>query len=369
MKFYKYDPLQLYRNELQEKFLTVLDCGQFIGGREVATFEREFGNYTNTVEVVACGNGLDALKLAILDLNLPKQSKIGVSGHTFFATWLAILDCGHIPIGIDANLENLQMDVSKLQECLEVNPDISAVIYVHMHGILGPIEEVAKYCHDREIYLIEDCAQAHGLRAGQHVGTFGDFGAFSFYPTKNLPALGDAGAIISKKRELKKIRSMANYGWTTDSKEVHEIVGFNSRLDSLQAGFLNVHLKYLDQLNLKRSKIASQYLESLQLSNSIRCVEAKVSVWHHFPVLVSDREKFVNFLNSRNIPHQIHYPVPCHLQPAYLKFNFSSKGAQNLQNAYSISQQILSLPIHPWMSDQEVNFVQNALLEWIQKYE
>ena len=366
MKFYNYNPPSEISECVSASMLKVIQEGQFIGGPQVMKFEELFGAYTGSNEVVTCGNGLDALSLCILDLNLPPESNIGVSGHTFFATWLAILNSGHIPIGIDADIQNLQMSTSSLKETLD-RENLRAVIYVHMHGILGDIKSIAEICKSFSIPLIEDCAQAHGLKLEtKHVGTFGDFGAFSFYPTKNLPALGDAGAIITSNKNLDLIRSKANYGWKIHDREKHETIGINSRMDTIQAAVLNVNLEYLDSFNLHRKRIAEMYIEVLEQSSQIHSLPIDTqSVWHHFPIRVERRREFSDFLESRQIPWKIHYATPCHLQPAYLKTLSSSSSSRSLQEVEEISKTILSLPLHPWMTDEEVQMVTHALRDWI----
>jgi dTDP-4-amino-4,6-dideoxygalactose transaminase len=368
MNYYNFRPHEEHKSELVGAFERVLDSGQFIGGAEVEEFEGNFRKYTSSHEAAACGNGLDALTLIIRNLDLPSGSKIAVSGHTFFATWLSILSAGHIPIGIDTSLENLQMCPLELTKALN-GYNIAAVVYVHMHGLLGEIEEIVRICNESGVPLVEDCAQAHGLKLNEkHVGTFGDFGAFSFYPTKNLPALGDAGMVISKQSSLAKIRSFANYGWTNQDRISHENIGMNSRLDTLQAALLNVNLTHLVQLNLAREQIAMGYLKVLQHSKEIKSFNfVGKSVWHHFPILVPNRDEFQRFMIALKVPTQIHYPMPCHRQPAYINSTSNLIQASKLKNTELVSGTIVSLPIHPWMKDEEITLVQDSLKKWVSK--
>jgi dTDP-4-amino-4,6-dideoxygalactose transaminase len=367
MKFFNYAPDDEIARQVSERISKVIHDGQFVGGQEVLLFETNFAKYTGSSEVVSCGNGLEALTLALLELDLSQGSRVAVSGHTFFATWLAILNAGFMPVGVDANLEDLQMSPESLRAVLD-NENISAVIYVHMHGILGDIQKISELCRDKSVPLIEDCAQAHGLNfEGKHVGTFGNYGAFSFYPTKNLPALGDAGAVISVEKPLQNLRARANYGWMPGDRDKHEILGMNSRLDTLQAGILNVHLQHLDSFNSLRSKIAHRYNEAILDANNIQGINKdSISVWHHFPVRTLDREAFVMFMNSRNVPTQIHYQTPCHQQPAYLKKKPNTNAQESFPNVEEISRTIVSLPMHPWLNDGEVDLVVDALVEWVQ---
>lgn len=365
MRFFSYPSKGEMSEKVMHRISTVISQGQFIGGVEVAMFEKSFATYTGASDTVTCGNGLDALSLALQNIQLPNGSRVAVSGHTFFATWLAILNAGHVPVGVDADLVNLQMNPQQLRETLRLK-NIQAVVYVHMHGILGEIEEIAGICTEFSVPLIEDCAQAHGLRsASKHVGTFGEYGAFSFYPTKNLPALGDGGAVISDKHGLEIVRSRANYGWLANNRDKHEILGVNSRLDSIQAAILNVHLEYLESLNACRKWIAEQYLEVISGSKLINSIDSEAkSVWHHFPIRVENRLNFIEFMKRRDIPVQIHYLIPCHLQPAFLESQKEMEDTDNLKNVEEISRTIVSLPLHPWLTEEEIRLVVDSLRDW-----
>lgn len=370
MKFYSYQPDYDLKIRINREINELISASEFIGGKYVQEFEKQFAYYTNAENVVSCASGLDALFLSLKALNLADNSKIAVSGHTFFATWLAILNAGHQPIGVDVDLSNLQMDPEALRKVIDEH-QIAAVIYVHMHGFLGDIEKVKDICNTAGTPLIEDCAQAHGLRLGtRHVGTFGAFGAFSFYPTKNLPALGDGGAVISKSNSLDLIRSRANYGWTNGNREEHHTLALNSRLDSLQACILSEHLKLLEEWNGKRRQIADEYRSVLMKSKSLVVPSGmQASVWHHFPILTNQRNRFLCYLDERKIPFQIHYPKPSHLQPAYLNSPHSFNQSMNLKNTELISKNIVSLPLHPWVEKEHLDYVLEALFEWTNEFE
>lgn len=349
----------------------VIREGIFVGGTSVGRFEKEFSLLTGAESTVGCANGFDALKLSIRTLNLSPGAQIAVSAHTFFATWLAIIEEGFVPIGIDAQISTGQMDPKKLHKALENNLRIEAVIYAHMHGIAGEIEEIARLCKERQLALIEDCAQAHGLRiSGRHVGTFGDFGAFSFYPTKNVPAFGDSGCVISSQNYEVKLRALGNYGWESGNRDKHLYRAFNSRLDTLQAAILLVSLKYLRQNNRKRAKIASIYAGCLKGSSTITVLgEENDSVWHHFPILTEKRDQLIDFLESRGVPCQIHYKTPCHLQPLMKKLNLSIDYTEgDFPVTEKLSKEILSLPMHPWITKSEIKLVEESLKEWCKTY-
>ena len=347
--------------------ITVIKKGVFIGGPSVEFFENEFSEIVGAESTVSCANGYDALRLAIRSSEFPVNSHIAVSAHTFFATWLAIIEEGFIPIGIDAQFSNGQMDPIQLEKALASDSKIKAVIYVHMHGIAGEIEKIAGLCREYKVSLIEDCAQAHGLEiSGKHVGTFGAFGTFSFYPTKNMPAFGDAGCVISGKNYQNKLRTLANYGWGPGNREIHLEKGFNSRLDTIQAEFLRISLKNLSRNNRRRSKIAADYINFLKSYPEIKTLgNLDNSVWHHFPILVEKRDEFLAFMKARNVPCQIHYRIPCHLQPATAGLKESvSYQVGDFPVTEKISDQIVSLPMHPWLTDSDVNLVIESVREW-----
>lgn len=366
------------RFTLVQKFLLlnetrlVINDGQFVQGRHVRNFEQMFAAMHGSRDVVSCGNGLDALRIAIRALSLAPGSRIAVSAHTFFATWLAILEEGHIPIGVDVSLNNGQMSTEQLEEILAAYNDIKAVVYVHMHGILGDIGRVVEICKTRVIPLIEDCAQAHGLsNHGNFAGTFGRYGCYSFYPTKNLFALGDAGCVTVNDGSEEIVRSLANYGWDGNSREIHSRLGLNSRLDTLQAAYLTFWLKKLALLNDKRRKLALFYLEHIPDTSNLKVLgRYSQSVWHHFPLLVRNRDKFREFMLKKGISTQVHYKVACHLQPIVKeKYQATNFSPLKLPNAEQIALKQVSLPMNPWVRNAERNKVVKAVEEWLTQEE
>lgn len=363
--FYHMDFDSELKSRIKDAIFSVVMDGQFIGGSPVTNFEQNFTDYLNTSETAGCGNGLDALELAINSLNLPASSKIAVSAHTFFATWLAIINCGHVPVGIDADIRTYQMNPSELKKTLKRIPEIRAVIYVHMHGLAGPIQEISDLCLDSNIPLIEDCAQAHGLWFGEnHAGTFGDYGTFSFYPTKNLPAFGDAGCVVSGSHDLATIRAMANYGWYFPDRVKHKISGRNSRLDSIQAAILGLLLQELPKFNDARRSIAKKYYEKLiNIDKFMLPLFHENNVWHHFPIQVTNRDGLCSYLEERGIPYQINYAIPCSKQEAYIESAFE-KVHTDSPVADLLSQNALCLPINPWIKEEHLDRIINALHEW-----
>ena len=367
MKYFRFKFSPIEKAQFLRETLRTISHGQFVSGLAVSKFENEFSSSLGSDCAVGCANGLDALRISVRVLNLPKGSHVAVSAHTFFATWLAILSEGHIPIGIDADLVNGQMDPKKLEDELKRNSKIKAVIYVHMHGIAGEIKAITSICDFKRIPLIEDCAQAHGLELdGRQAGRFGLLAAFSFYPTKNLPAFGDAGCVVTNFENEAQVRSIANYGWKPGSRDLHSVIGMNSRLDTIQASFLSLMLKKLGKNNALRQSIARSYMQEINKDSSIKVLGATTnSVWHHFAILTEDREKLSKFLLARGIPTEIHYRTACHLQPALENLGTTlDYGVGSFPNAEYISNHVLSIPLHPWISDGEVRKVVKAFSDW-----
>lgn len=365
MQFYKFRFGLHVRMQLLAVTNRVLKQGQFVLGNQVAEFENKFANSIGVESVIGCANGLDALKLALRALDLSKSSLIAVPAHTFFATWLAILEEGHIPVGVDVDLSTGQMSLESLQQCVKKYEQLQAVIYVHMHGIAGELGQIAELCAQSRIALIEDCAQAHGLNIDNRAaGSYGEFAAFSFYPTKNLPAFGDAGCVATSQNNEEKLRILSNYGWKTGDRDKHWVAGLNSRMDSLQAAFLNYNFSKLLKQNQMREKIAKKY-------NSIQSKRYRVlginspSVWHHYVVLVKNQATFRKFMLDRGIPTQVHYQTPCHLQPliSESKLPLDYKRG-DFPNTEYISSHAVSIPLHPWLKKREITRVINSLKAW-----
>jgi dTDP-4-amino-4,6-dideoxygalactose transaminase len=334
----------------------VIKSGQFIGGSEVTNFEESWAKYLEIEYAIGVANGLDAITLGLKALNIGSGSKVAVPSHTFIATWLAVEAVGATPVGIDCddhglmNLNLLEMSEHKFD----------AVIPVHMHGQMVDMLRLLKWAKLNEVRIIEDCAQAHGAEIqGRFAGTWGDIGAFSFYPTKNLGALGDGGMIVTHNQELaKKVRSFGNYGSTQNNKYVYSQKGVNSRLDPIQAAVLGVNLKYLDNWNSRRREIASEFIDTFS-SAGIKILVSKLeeSVWHHFIVLVENRDLVRDILESKGIYTEMHYPQCAEDSYTGIIPHESSQP----ETARWLAKRTLSLPISPWMTDNQVTYVLDTI--------
>jgi dTDP-4-amino-4,6-dideoxygalactose transaminase len=334
----------------------------FIGGERVKDFEKAWADFLGVEHVVGVGNGLDAIVLALLALDIGPGDLVAVPSHTFIATWLAVSKTGATPIGVDVD-EFGQMDLLHLES---LNLPIRAVIPVHMHGMAVDMPRLIDWARTREILVIEDCAQAHGkFIHGKHAGTWGDAGAFSFYPTKNLGALGDAGAVCLRgKKQSDILRSIANYGSNQVNKYLHERIGFNSRLDPLQAAILRFNLEFLNEWNARRGQIAARYLANLDGTNhQIKplCSKISDSVWHHFVVMARERNHLSEYLSNNGVKTDIHYPFTASSEFNSIKMNHGEFSGGHFPMAEKIASQGLSLPMHPWLEDSEVDYIVNLL--------
>lgn len=325
----------------------VIKSGWYILGNEVSFFEKEFASYIGTSQCVGVASGLDALILAIDALDLPKNSEIIVPSNTYIATIISIIRCGHIPILVEPDIRTYNIDPLKIEE--KVTSRTKAIIVVHLYGKACEMDPIIHICQKYNLHLIEDCAQAHGaMYKNRKVGTFG-IGCFSFYPTKNLGALGDAGAITTNDEILaNKLRALRNYG--SFKKYYNEYVGYNSRLDELQASLLRIKLKDLDKINNHKRKLAKIYHENL----SDKFIKPVVhpdffDVYHIYNIRHPERDKLKDYLLKNGVKTEIHYPCPPHKQKAM---------EQYLKGEYPISNEIhettLSLPISYFHKEKDI---------------
>lgn len=344
------------RKEWETETRRVIDSGQFIGGPYVAKFESEWANYLGINHAIGVGNGYDAIVVALKILRISEGDLVAVPSHTFVATWLAVGAVGATPVGIDCDASGL-MDVDLLKSH---KSKFAAVIPVHMHGQMVDMPKLVSWASANEVKVIEDCAQAHGARIeGKLAGTWGDFGAYSFYPTKNLGALGDAGALVTNDAELASdARSYVNYGSVPGNKYEYQFNGINSRLDPIQAAVLSVNLKYLDSWNTRRNEIAKIYNNRLQKLGIKTLKIENNSVFHHFIVESKNRDRTRALLDSMGVKTEIHYPECAEISYGKFKENYV---AGEIENASILSSKTLSLPISPWMSDESLEFVINSL--------
>lgn len=324
--------------EFKIKFNEVLKSGWFILGNEVKNFENEFASMHNVKHCIGVASGLDALTISLLSSGIPEGSEILVPSNTYIATILSILHAKMKPVLVEPDIKTYNIDPIKIEE--KISSRTKAIMVVHLYGKSCQMDPIVGLCKKYNLILIEDCAQSHGAKyKGKLTGTFGDFGAFSFYPTKNLGALGDAGAVISNNDEYAdRLRKLRNYG--SSKKYYNELVGFNSRLDELQAALLSIKLKYLNEINNHKRKLAEIYIENLK-EDFIKPVvdENYFDVYHIFNVRHNKRDQLKEYLQTHEIQTEIHYPVPPHKQKAMQGIIFGE---------YPISEEIhnttLSLP-------------------------
>ena len=345
-------------NELRDAFDRVLKASWYIKGKENETFEKAFAKYCGTEYCVGVGNGLDALMLALKALGIGEGDEVIVPSNTYIATALAVSYVGAKPVLVEPKIETFNIDPERIEDA--ITPKTRAIMPVHLYGQACDMDPIMEIANRRGIKVVEDCAQAHGATyKGRKVGTFGVAAGFSFYPGKNLGALGDAGAVVTNDGDLaKKIEALGNYG--SDYKYHHIYKGNNSRLDELQAAFLSVKLRHLDRMNECRRRIADRYLREINnpliTLPSVR--EDCTPVWHIFGVLCEKRNQLEIWMNEKGIGTNKHYPIPIHLQECYQGFGFS---IGDYPVAEIISSTELSIPIYYGMSNTEMSCVIETL--------
>jgi dTDP-4-amino-4,6-dideoxygalactose transaminase len=351
-----------YKDEIDSAIKAALSKGQLILGENVYAFEKEFSEYIGSKYCIGVGNGTDALFLAMHAMGLGPGDEVIAPSHTATATIAAISMTGATPILVD--VDPIYHTIDPFSVSQSITSKTKAVIVVHMYGQAADMDEIVSITRQNNLRLIEDCAQAPGAtHKNRQVGNIGDVGCFSFYPTKNLGALGDAGAIVTSNQLLaNKISMLREYGW--DKKRISQYSGFNSRLDEIQAAVLRVKLKYLEKDNAKRIVLAKNYGEELnQLPlDSIPLRKQCKHIYHLYVIGVDQRDTLVTNLKSIGIIAGIHYPVPVHLMPAYKK---STKAGLSLDNTENISKRVLSLPIYPELTESDQNQVINNLKKFL----
>ncbi len=344
--------------DLRDAFERVYQRSWYIEGEEDKAFEAAFAKYCNVSYCVGVGNGLDALMLALKALNIGAGDEVIVPSNTYIATALAVTYVGALPVFAEPDIRTFNINPAGIEAL--ITDRTKAIMPVHLYGQpcdMDPIMEIAKAHH---LYVIEDCAQAHGaLYKGQKIGSFGDVAGFSFYPGKNLGALGDAGATVTNDPAIaEKVRALGNYG--SDYKYHHIYKGNNSRLDELQAAFLTAKLECLEKVNENRRKTAQKYLEGMKNPEVVLPYvnPDTVPVWHIFGVRCARRNELEKHLAERGIGTNKHYPIPMHLQECYRDLGFG-KGAYPI--AEEISETELSLPMYYGMTDEEISRVIDAV--------
>ena len=350
-----------YQRQFAEDFQQFLDSGYYILGNQVKVFEGSFANYCGTQFCVGTGNGLEALTLILRGYialgQLKKGDKVIVAANTYIATILAVLHAGLQPILVEPEEKTFNISPGAIKKALDAN--VKVLMPTHLYGQLADMRAINKIAKQHNLLVVSDAAQGHGARdtAGTLAGNLCDASGFSFYPTKNLGALGDAGAVTTNDKALALvIQKIRNYG--ASSKYINEVVGYNSRLDELQAAFLTTKLPFLDKGNIRRRTIAARYIEEIKNKN-IQLPYwsgAEDHVFHVFVVRVSDRAMFCEYLTTQGIGYLIHYPVPPHQQKALKAFNHLK-----FPITERIHEEVISLPLHPQLTDAEITTIIDAL--------
>ena len=348
----EYESIQ---NELDQAVNETLKSGNFVLGEEVKKFEEDFSNYIGSKYSVGVNSGSDALFFAVKALGIGKDDEVITVSHTFISTVDAIVKNGAKPVFVDIDPGTYCIDASKIED--KITEKTKAILPVHLYGHpadMGHIQEIAR---EYGLFLIEDGCQAHGAEYnGKKVGSIGDIGCFSFYPTKNLGAWGDGGITVTDNEEIKeKLRLLRNYGQS--EKNYHDYVGYNSRLDEIQAAVLRVKLKHIDYWNERRRKVAMSYNELLE--DVVKPLEMNYAkhVYHLYVVRHRQRDKIRQHLLYNKIQSQIHYPCPVHNQKAYFNHGYSLK----LPITEKITGEILSLPMHPWLQEIDIERICNCI--------
>ncbi len=352
-----------YKPQIDEAIARTLESGWYILGREVAAFEMEFASYLGVAHAVGTGNGTDALQLALRSLGVGPGDAVVTVSHTAVATVAAIRLAGATPLLVDIDPRSYTMDPARLEQALAVfarsaasahGMRVKAVIPVHLYGHAADMQAIGEIARRDGLFIVEDCAQATGAEiAGRKVGSFGDMAAFSFYPTKNLGALGDGGALVTNDDNLaERARKLREYGWQDRVSVLDR--GMNSRLDELQAAVLRVRLAGLDEDNAARREIAAFYSGRLKNVNLPDCQRRLAHVFHQYVIRTPRRDELKNFLQVHGVMTAIHYPLPVHRQPAFVEALFEP-GSLSITEA--VCGEILSLPMYPGLrrrGDEEV---------------
>ena len=350
-----------HADEIHAAIQRVLDSGRYILADEVMAFEKDFSDYLGGGFCLGVANGTDALELALRAVGIGPGDLVATVANTVSATAAAIEQCGALPVFVEIDPESMTMDPRSLELSLsEHRGAIRAILPVHLYGHPAAMAEICELACTHKVHLIEDCAQSHGAEIkGVKTGSWGDIAAFSFYPTKNLGALGDGGAVFTRDPSLaERVRLLRQYGWR--ERYVSDIPGRNSRLDELQAAILRVKLKYLGSENAKRHSLAALYLKKLVDSGLQLPSQAPdtLHAWHQFTVRSPRRNALQTFLAAKNIHTGILYPTPLHRQPAYARPHL------HLSETERACEEVLCLPCHPGLSEADVDSIASEILRW-----
>lgn len=352
-----------YRIEMEASIKRVLDSGWYLLGKEIESFEKEFSEYCGVKHAIGCANGLDALKLIIQAYGFGSGDEIIAPANTYIASLISISANGATPVLVEPDINTYLIDPEKIEDA--ITSRTKAIMVVHLYGRAAGMTRIWEIARRYNLKVIEDSAQAHGaMYNGRRVGNLGDASGFSFYPGKNLGCLGDGGAVTTNDDELaEKIRALRNYG--SDVKYHFPYRGTNSRLDEIQAALLRVKLPHLDDDNAIRRRIAERYCSGIKNPNIVLPSlpdDAMQNVWHVFPVQVRNRAEFQQYLSDNGIQTVIHYPIPPHRQPAYVEWH-----GLTLPITEKIHEEIISLPISPVMTEDEVDRVVDVVNDYMKR--
>lgn len=347
------------RNQIDIAIGRVLNSGIYILGPEVEEFEREFGEFCAADYCVGVGNGLDAIELSLRAVGVSPGDEVIVPANTYVATWLAISRCGAIPVAVEPNQQTFNIEAREIEGA--ITPRTKAILVVHLYGQPAHLRPILDLGKKYGLKVVEDAAQAHGTEYdGRRIGGHGDAVAWSFYPSKNLGALGDAGAVTTNNPEVAdRVRTLRNYG--SRKKYYNESKGLNSRLDPIQAAILRVKLKYLDSWNAKRHMLADEYIQTIHDCSGIKLPGTSAwgkTSWHLFVVRVEFRDRVQHVLAQNGIETLIHYPVTPHRQLAYREYS-----PRSFPISEKMSSEVLSLPMRPNLSEDEARFVAKTLVQ------
>ena len=346
--------------QMEEAFKRVLDNGNYILGLELESFEKDFAGYNHVNYCIGVASGLDALSILLKCYGIGEGDEVIVPSHTFIATWLAVTKIGAMPVPVEPDIETFNINPNLIASAITTKT--KAIIPVHLYGRPADLDLINKTAKEKNLLVIADAAQSHGSKyKNNSPETLVHGSATSFYPGKNLGALGDGGAILTNNENIAiKAKELRNYG--SSIKYSHNIIGENSRLDEIQAAFLTAKLKLLDHWNEERNRVAKRYLKNINNKNikTPSFPEDSYSAWHLFVIMTANRDGLRNYLHENGIVTGIHYPIPPHKQKCYSEFNKMS-----FPIAEKISNQALSLPMSPLLSDQEVDYISEKINSFI----
>ena len=347
------------KEEIDFSVQSVLNDSAFSSGKYVQDFESRFSNYIGSKHCVAVNNGTSALHAALLALDIKSTDEVLVPSFSFFATCESVSLTGATPIFVDSNYQNFNLDLEDLES--KITKNTKAVICVHLYGQSCNMDKLNNLCKKNNLYLIEDAAQAHGAEyMNKRVGSFGDFSCFSFYPTKNLGAYGEGGAVLTNnKNYYQKLLSIRNHG--SFKQYEHDMIGHNFRMSGFQGAILSVKLDYLDKWNairLRNAKLYNSYLNEISNIQTPELIDGYKHVFHQYVIKLKDRDKLKKYLLDNQIESAIYYPIPCHLQDVY-----KDKTKSNL-NAEKLANEVLALPIAEHITKYEIKYISDIIYKF-----